>query len=123
MDSTDNFLYEGLHTSDLDIPNDNELLAMEMQVEIENMRNDFIAELAEVKQQIAVMQKRFTVSMWILIVGVGDVLSWVYRSSKYYGFMDHRNRFVDVVLDTNVSWVFLDFGGNGVSGFSICTVG
>ncbi|CAH1420568.1 unnamed protein product [Lactuca virosa] len=82
MDSAGSFSYGGFHASDLDIPTENELLAMEMQVEIETMRNEFTAELAEVKHQMAVMQKRFAVSLWILIVGVGGVLSWVYRSSK-----------------------------------------
>ncbi|CAH1440587.1 unnamed protein product [Lactuca virosa] len=76
------FSYRGFHASDLDIPTNNELLAMEMQVEMENLRNNFTVELIEIREQISVMQKRFNFSMWILILGVGAALSWVYRSSK-----------------------------------------
>ena len=82
MASTCSFSYGGFHASDLDIPTDNELLAMEIQVEMENLRNDFTVELVEIREQMAVMQKRFNFSVWILILGLGAALSWVYRSSK-----------------------------------------
>ncbi|CAI9269387.1 unnamed protein product [Lactuca saligna] len=50
MASAGSFSYGGFHTSDIDIPTDNEPLAMEMQVDTENLRNDFAMELAEVKE-------------------------------------------------------------------------
>lgn len=40
MSSSGSFSYDGFHTLELDISTENELLAMEMQVEMENMRND-----------------------------------------------------------------------------------
>ncbi|CAH1427168.1 unnamed protein product [Lactuca virosa] len=72
MASTGSFSYGGFHTSDLDIPTENELLPMEMQVEMENMRNDINQKLIEIRDQMAVIQRRFNFSLWILIVGVAD---------------------------------------------------
>ncbi|CAH1418831.1 unnamed protein product [Lactuca virosa] len=82
MASAGSFSYGGFHASDLDIPIDNKLLAMELHVKMENMRNDFTLKLVEIRDQMTVMQKRFNFSVWILILGVGAALSWVYRSSK-----------------------------------------
>ncbi|CAH1420749.1 unnamed protein product [Lactuca virosa] len=68
MASSGSFSYDGFHTSDLDIPSDYELVVMEMQVEVETLRNHMNKELMAVREQLALMQKKFNFSLWILIL-------------------------------------------------------
>lgn len=82
MASYGSFSYGGFHASDLDIPTDNELFAIELQVEVEKLRNNMNKELMAVREQLELMQKKFNVSLWIVILGVGACVSWITRSWK-----------------------------------------
>ena len=44
---------------------------MKMQVEMEIMRDNFTLELVEIKDAMAVMQKKINFNVWILSLGVG----------------------------------------------------
>ncbi|CAI9296221.1 unnamed protein product [Lactuca saligna] len=60
MASEQSFSYGGFIISDLEIPTDYELHAMETQVQIEKMRDDMRQQLAEFREEICYLKRKVT---------------------------------------------------------------
>ncbi|CAH1439703.1 unnamed protein product [Lactuca virosa] len=69
MASEQSFSYGGFRVSDLEVPTDYELHAMETQVQIEKMRDDMRQQFGKFREEIRYLKKVMTV-----IVGVGVVV-------------------------------------------------
>ncbi|CAI9268184.1 unnamed protein product [Lactuca saligna] len=75
MASEQSFSYGGLRVSDLEIPTDYELHAMETQVQIEEMRDDLRQQLADFREEIRYLKRKVTM-MGIVGVAVMSLIGF-----------------------------------------------